>query len=124
MNFVSAKAQAWVEYLTHKLENMTSLKELDAFLAHATDELDSLVKTELVDNDEANDSYNAFLKAYDTALERLVLLNRIKGFCQDDNPKECQHKHERNGTGVFYNSVKAIQCCSCGNWQHMKKAIN
>ena len=45
--------------------------------------------------------------------------DEVKKFSREENPHHCWCKHERAGTGVFYGSVKLIQCISCGGWQSM-----
>jgi len=50
-------------------------------------------------------------------------LERTRLFTKESNPKVCTCKHERLGTGVFYNSVGLIQCVMCNGWQDMRKPI-
>ena len=53
-----------------------------------------------------------------------TILKAIKIFTQEDNPKLCACDHKLQGTGVFYQSVKLIQCTTCNGWQAIRKPIN
>ena len=53
----------------------------------------------------------------------MTFLDRVRLFSREADPKVCTCKHERLGTGVFYNSVQLIQCNTCGGWQDMRKPI-
>ena len=119
----SAMAQAWVEYLTRQLNVATALDQLPALLQHAHNEMETLTKYGLIDCDEALDSYETLKTAYAAAQERLELLARVQKFTGEPNPRECTHVHQRRGTGVFFNSMEALKCIDCGNWQEIRRVI-
>ena len=53
----------------------------------------------------------------------MTFIERVKSFSREADPKVCTCKQERNGTGVFYNSVDIIYCVTCHGWQDMKAPI-
>lgn len=50
-------------------------------------------------------------------------LEKAKVFSGDENPKMCDCDHKLQGTGVFYQSVKLIQCTTCKGWQSIRKPV-
>lgn len=44
-------------------------------------------------------------------------------FTGEDAPKECHCDHQLQGTGVFFQSVRLIQCATCKGWQAIRKPI-
>ncbi len=50
-------------------------------------------------------------------------LAKVRTFSGEEHPRRCRHKHKRHGTGVFFCSVRLIQCATCKGWQDMKAPI-
>lgn len=50
-------------------------------------------------------------------------LTRVRLFSGEENPKLCHCDHKLQGTGVFFQSVKLIQCATCKGWQKVRKPI-
>lgn len=53
----------------------------------------------------------------------MELLERIRSFSQEQAPELCKCDHKLQGTGVFYQSVKLIQCIRCNGWQDVRKPV-
>lgn len=52
------------------------------------------------------------------------LLERVKQFSGEPNPRECKHDHQLQGSGaVFFQSVKLLRCELCGGWQSIRKPV-
>ena len=51
------------------------------------------------------------------------IIERIKFFTQETDPKICAGSHQLIGTGVFYQSVGLIQCNKCKGWQAIRKPV-
>lgn len=51
------------------------------------------------------------------------LLDAIRVFSGEEHPQLCRHKHKRHETGVFFCSVRLIQCATCKGWQKMEAPI-
>ena len=119
----SAMAQAWIEYLTRQLNAATTLDQLPTLLQHAHDEMETLTKYDLIDSDETLAGYEALKEAYALAESRLQFLTRVHKFTGEPNPAECNHTHQRFGTGVFFNSMQVLKCLDCGKWQEIRRVI-
>ncbi len=119
----SAMAQAWVEYLARQLNTAASIPLLEQFMQHAREELQALEEYDLLDYDEATEVIETFKQAYADAKKRLEMLNQVKAFSDEPQPKACFHKHKRTGTGVFFNSQRVLRCNTCGNWQDIREVI-
>ena len=119
----SAMAQAWIEYLIRQLNMATAMDQLAPILQHAHDEMETLTQYDLIDSDEALAGYEALKEAHALAESRLQFLDRVHKFTGEPNPVECNHTHQRYGTGVFFNSVQALKCLECGNWQEIRRVI-
>ncbi len=52
------------------------------------------------------------------------LLERVRLFSGEKDPRECTCPHQLAGTGVFYQSVGLIQCAACKGWQLIRKPID
>lgn len=51
-------------------------------------------------------------------------LERVRVFSGEQEPKICQCDHKLQNTGgVFYQSVKLLQCANCKGWQKVRKPI-
>lgn len=114
---------AWIEYLTRQLNLNRSLKGLDAQLQRARQELESLGEMDVLGRPELQAALAELNQALQAAQARLDLLTQVQLFNQDADPHECLCKHARVETGVFYNSIKALQCFSCRGWQTIRKVI-
>ena len=52
-----------------------------------------------------------------------TFIKQVKVFSGEENPKVCECDHQLQGTGVFYQSVKLIQCAKCKGWQSIRKPV-
>lgn len=116
-------ALAWIQYLTRQLNHSRSLQGLQAQLERARSEYQDITSKGFSDPEELKQPLAELVQAIQDAEQRLFLLNQVVLFNQDANPSECQCTHARIETGVFYNSIKAIQCFSCHGWQTIRKVI-
>lgn len=114
---------AWLEYLTRRLNGARSLGEVQQRFLHAQDELRGLRENGLLDEPDLAQASADCLAAYQAAEQRLNLLSLVQTFSGEADPVECTHIHQRNGTGVFYNSMQALQCLKCQGWQTIRKVI-
>lgn len=114
---------AWLQYLTRQLDSHLHLQYLEAPLQRAKDEYRQIIEDPQVDHEFLNEALNELARAIEDAEQRLHLLTQVHLFNQDANPHECRCRHQRIETGVFYNSIKALQCYSCHGWQTIRKVI-
>lgn len=54
----------------------------------------------------------------------LDLMQRVKSFSKQTNPKLCRCDHKLQYTGaVFYQSMQILECSICNGWQDIRKPI-
>lgn len=123
MHNINALVLAWLQYLTRQLDAQRSLQHLESQLQWARDEYRQISEDPLVDRAFLNDPLNELALAIEDAEQRLHLLTQVQLFNQESDPHECRCQHQRVETGVFYNSIKALQCFSCHGWQTIRKVI-
>lgn len=121
MQVTPALAIAWLEYLARALDAHLSFAGLAPLITWAQESLASMEAEDLIDKE--HESYALLLTALGNADRRLQMLRRVAVFAGQDNLKACSHVHQRRGTGIFYNSVEALQCFQCGGWQHIRSVI-
>ena len=123
MHNSNERVLAWLQYLTRQLDAHRSLEHLQAQLKWARTEYLKISEDPLVDHAFLNEAINELSLAIENAKQRLHLLTRVHVFNEDPDPHECRCRHQRLETGVFYNSIKALQCFSCHGWQTIRKVI-
>ena len=121
MTITPALVIAWLEYLTRALHAHLDLAGLKALIDWAQSSLRELEQEGLVNKEHA--SYDHLLTALGQADRRLAMLQRVATFNGNPNPRACTHVHQRRGTGIFYNSVEALQCMQCEGWQSIRSVI-
>lgn len=121
MQVTPALAIAWLEYLARALDAHLSFAGLAPLISWAQESLASMEAEDLIDKE--HESYALLLAALGNADRRLEMLSRVSAFSGTLAVHACTHTHQRRGTGIFYNSVEALQCFQCGGWQHIRSVI-
>lgn len=120
---VSSQAQAWMDYILIAIGTATTTEALDQLQQQARQELARMTDEELLDSDESQQCHEQVRLAIDNGHARVAFLARVAAFSEEPHPQLCRCKHERIHTGIFYNSIEAIQCLTCQGWQPIRKVI-